>query len=382
MKIRGVNFGNWLVLEKWMSPELFDGIDAEDEVWMNRVMDQAEKEALLKKHRNTYITEKDFKQVADWGMNLIRLPVPFFVFGDREPYIGCIEYVDKAFDWAEKYGVQILVDLHTVPGSQNGYDNGGITGVCKWCKNPEEVEFALSVLERLAQRYGNRRGLYGIEVLNEPISWLVYTTAPSTGKARDKKEAEGSAYVPMKFLKPFYIEAYKRLRRILPEEKTIVFHDGFRLGAWKDFFKKAGMKNVVIDTHIYISAMEGFFPLHILPVYKIYVWYNKRVIKKTARYTPVVVGEWNIVNKRALIRAEKERDTKRQRQICREEHWKIEDLERDAWESSAGWIYWSYKLHSDTDCEEAWKNIRNTLDGWDFTRTAAHGWWREAYDKQ
>ena len=382
MQIRGVNFGNWLVLEKWMSPELFDGIDAEDEVWLNRVMDQAEKEALLKKHRDTYITEKDFKQVADWGLNLVRLPVPFFVFGDREPYIGCIEYVDKAFDWAEKYGVQILLDLHTVPGSQNGYDNGGITGVCKWCKNPEEVEFALSVLERLAQRYGNRRGLYGIEVLNEPISWLVYTTAPSTGKARDKKEAEGSAYVPMKFLKPFYIEAYKHLRRILPEEKTIVFHDGFRLGAWKDFFKKAGMKNVVIDTHIYISAMEGFFPLHILPVYKLYVWYNKRVIKKTARYTPVVVGEWNIVNKRALIRAEKEKDPKRQRQICREEHWKIEDLERDAWESSAGWIYWSYKLHSDTNCEEAWKDIRNTLDGWDFTRTAAHGWWREAYDKK
>lgn len=377
MQIKGVNFGNWLVLEKWMSPELFDGIDAEDEVWMNRVMDQSEKEALLKKHRDTYITEKDFKQVADLGLNLIRLPVPFFVFGDREPYIGCIEYVDKAFDWAEKYGVQILVDLHTVPGSQNGYDNGGITGVCKWCQNPEEVEFALTVLERLAQRYGNRKGLYGIEVLNEPISWLVYTTAPSTGKARDKEEAKGSSYVPLKFLKPFYIEAYKRLRKILPEEKTIVFHDGFRLGAWKDFFEKAGMKNVVIDTHIYISAMEGFLPLHFLPIYKIYVWYNKRLIKKTARHTPVVVGEWNIVNKRALIKADKEKDPERKRQICKEEHWKVEDLERDAWESSAGWIYWSYKLHSELNCEEAWKDIRNTLDGWDFARTAAHGWWRD-----
>ena len=57
MQIKGVNFGNWLVLEKWMSPELFDGIDAEDEVWMNRDMDQQEKGALLKKHRDTYLTE-------------------------------------------------------------------------------------------------------------------------------------------------------------------------------------------------------------------------------------------------------------------------------------------------------------------------------------
>ena len=41
-------------------------------------------------------------------------------------------------------------------------DNGGLTG--GKCKNPEEVEFALTVLERLAKRYGQREGLYGIEV--------------------------------------------------------------------------------------------------------------------------------------------------------------------------------------------------------------------------
>lgn len=31
MKIKGVNLGNWLVLEKWMSSELFKGADADDE---------------------------------------------------------------------------------------------------------------------------------------------------------------------------------------------------------------------------------------------------------------------------------------------------------------------------------------------------------------
>lgn len=30
-KIRGVNLGNWLVLEKWMHPALFEGTSAEDE---------------------------------------------------------------------------------------------------------------------------------------------------------------------------------------------------------------------------------------------------------------------------------------------------------------------------------------------------------------
>lgn len=135
------------------------------EGWLNRKMNPQELKEKMKKHRDTFI---------------------------------------QAFDGAEKYNLQILIDFHTVPDSQNGYDDGGLTGVCKWCKNPDEVEFALGVLERLAQRYGKRNGLYGIEVLNEPISWLVYITAPSTQKAEDKKEAKGSGHVPSAFLEKFH----------------------------------------------------------------------------------------------------------------------------------------------------------------------------------
>ena len=80
-------------------------------------------------------------------MDAVRILVPYFIFGDREPFIGCIEELDKAFNWAEKYGLQILIDLHTAPDSQNGFDNGGISGVCKWSQEPDEVEFELTVLE-------------------------------------------------------------------------------------------------------------------------------------------------------------------------------------------------------------------------------------------
>ena len=259
-KINGTNLGNWLVLEKWMSDLIFEGTDAEDEVWLARLLPPEELATRMKKHRDTYVTEKDFQDIASHGLNLVRIPVPYFIFGDRPPFTGCIEYLDKAFEWAGKYGLKVLIDLHTVPGSQNGYDNGGITGVCKWCTNKKEVEFALSVLERLAERYAPHPALFGIEVLNEPISFSVYTTAPSTGKARDKKEAKGSGYVPMRFLKPFCKKAYCVLRRHLDESKVIVFHDGFRLGRWGNFFQREHMKNVMLDTHIYIFAMENFIP--------------------------------------------------------------------------------------------------------------------------
>lgn len=378
-KIKGVNLGNWLVLEKWMLPELFEGTGAEDEVWLNRKMNPAELKEKMKEHRDTFITEQDFAFIKEQGIWLLRIPVPYFIFGDRPPFNGCVEYLDKAFDWAEKYGLQILIDLHTVPGSQNGYDNGGLTGVCKWCKNPEEVEFALTVLERLAKRYGQRQGLYGIEALNEPISFLVYATAPSTGKAVDKEEAKGSGYVPLPFLENFYRNAYRRLRKILPENKTIVFHDGFRLRHWGKFFRKEHMKNVALDTHIYIFAMESFVPIHMPWVYQIYIKSQQRLIERIQRDVPVVVGEWCICNKyaeKAVSGKSAEESSDRsaqadaQDELRKKRYLEIAAMQLQAWESGAGWIYWSYqfKPNRKEPLDEKWK------ESWDFSRCVENGW--------
>ena len=378
-KIKGVNLGNWLVLEKWMLPEMFEGTGAEDEVWLNRKMNPAELKEKMKEHRDTVITEQDFAFIKEQGIWLLRIPVPYFIFGDRPPFNGCVEYLDKAFDWAEKYGLQILIDLHTVPGSQNGYDNGGLTGVCKWCKNPEEVEFALTVLERLAKRYGQRQGLYGIEALNEPISFLVYATAPTTGKAVDKEEANGSGYVPIPFLENFYRNAYRRLRKILPENKTIVFHDGFRLRHWGKFFRKEHMKNVVLDTHIYIFAMESFVPIHMPWVYQIYIKSQQRLIERIQRDVPVVVGEWCICNKyaeKAVSGKSAEESSDRsaqaaaQDELRKKRYLEIAAMQLQAWESGAGWIYWSYqfKPNRKEPLDEKWK------ESWDFSRCVENGW--------
>ncbi len=369
-QIKGVNFGNWLVLEKWMEPEMFAGVDAEDEVWLNRLMEPEERNERMKQHRDTYITEEDFEYVAERGVNLVRIPVPYFVFGDRPPFLGCIEYLDRAFDWAERYGVQILIDLHTVPGSQNGYDNGGLTGVCKWCRNPEEVEFALTVLERLAGRYAARPGLFGIQVLNEPISFPVWVSSPSFRAAADKEEAKGSWYVPMSFLKPFYTQAYRRLRAILPEEKTIVFHDGFRLTHWNRFFDQQKMKNVMLDTHIYIFAMEKFVPLHFPWVYRIYVGFNRWKIRQVAKHIPVVVGEWCVSCDYATNVGKGREMTEELIELKQKRFREVAALQMDAWSESAGYIYWNYQLLRDRDkpTDDPWK------ESWDLCRCWLRGW--------
>ena len=369
-KIHGTNLGNWLVLEKWMKPDLFASTKTEDETWLSRKLSAEEFADLIKEHRDTYICEEDFRYIAETGLNTVRLPVPYFTFGDRPPFVGCLPWIDKAFDWAEKYGLRILLDLHTVPYSQNGYDNGGITGVCKWCKHPEEVEFALTVLEQLAERYGKRTGLYGIEVLNEPISWIVYVTAPSTGKAVDKEEAKGSGYVPLPFLKSFYTEAYKRIRRYMGTDKTVVFHDGFRLTSWNRFFRESKFENVALDTHIYIFAMESFAPVSKPWVYKLFINMNRRQIARVQKYVPVIVGEWCICNKYADRTGKSIMEAEEYEREQRKKYREIAGFELDAWGEAAGWFYWNYQLLRDRNepVDESWK------ESWDFARCFNHGW--------
>ena len=87
MKVKGVNLGNWLVLEKWMSPSLFDGTTAEDEYYLPTQLSKEVYEAKIKIHRSEYITERDFTRIKSMGMDAVRIPVPYFIFGDREPFL-------------------------------------------------------------------------------------------------------------------------------------------------------------------------------------------------------------------------------------------------------------------------------------------------------
>ncbi len=384
MDIKGVNLGNWLVLEKWMSPGLFAGTTAEDEYYLPTQLSRDVYEARIRTHRAEYITERDFTRIKAMGMNTVRIPVPYFIFGDREPFIGCVEELDRAFCWAERYGLKILVDLHTAPDSQNGFDNGGISGVCKWSQEPEEVEFELTVLERLAQRYGKREGLWGIEVINEPITeetWKLMDV-PSRYPAVDPKKAEGTRPNTLAFIRQFYLDAYDRLRKYLPEEKYVVIHDAFLLKAWKDFMREDKYQNVVLDTHQYLMMAEGMGCEQTIEGYVKYIKENYEAdIREMQEYFPVICGEWCLFNSLAVGKDTKGGQTvlngqegvSRER-ISDEEKKKIyqalADAQLEAWKAGSGYFYWSYKLLVDTVNEDGWVG----WDSWDLGRCVDFGW--------
>ena len=384
MYLKGVNLGNWLVLEKWMSPALFEGTTAEDEYYLPRQLSKEVYEARIKIHRAEYITERDFTRIKSMGMDAVRIPVPYFIFGDREPFIGCVEELDKAFCWAEKYGLQILIDLHTAPDSQNGFDNGGISGVCKWSQEPDEVGFELSVLERLAKRYGTRPGLWGIEILNEPILEDMWTTMDVANryKPADPEKARGSRPNTMEFIRSFYLEAYDRIRKYMPDEKYVVIHDAFELKAWKEFMREDKYKNVVLDTHQYLMVAEALGCEQTVESYTAYIRGTlAKDIEEMQQYFPVICGEWCLFNSLACGC-----DTKGGQSVLNgvegapaevvspEEKKRIYSAlakeQLDAWKKGSGYFYWSYKLLVDTVNDAGWIG----WDSWDFGRCTDFGW--------
>lgn len=384
MKVKGVNLGNWLVLEKWMSPALFDGTTAEDEYYLPTQLPKEVYEARIKVHRSEYITERDFTRIKAMGMDAVRIPVPYFIFGDREPFIGCIEELDNAFNWAERYGLKILIDLHTAPDSQNGFDNGGISGVCKWSQQPDEVEFELSVLERLAKRYGTREGLWGIEVINEPILeefWDVMGVQKRYPPV-DPKKAEGTKPNTRAFIRQFYLDAYDRIRKHMPEDKYVVIHDAFELKAWKDFMREEKYKGVVLDTHQYLMMAELDGCPQTVEGYLQYIEeHYKKDIAEMQEYFPVICGEWCMFNSLACGVDTKGGQTvlNGQEGTCVEVmsdeekkkiYNKIVQAQLDAWNTGSGYFYWSYKLLTDTVNTKGWVG----WDSWDLGRCVDFGW--------
>ena len=113
--LRGVNLGGWLLLEKWMTPSLFAGLEATDETtWCAELGHQAP--ARLRAHWESFITREDFAWLAGVGVNAVRIPVGHWIFGPPYPYHakyganphpfveGGLDVLDRAFQWATEFG--------------------------------------------------------------------------------------------------------------------------------------------------------------------------------------------------------------------------------------------------------------------------------------
>lgn len=236
-KARGVNLGNWLVLEEWMYSSWFDATapGAVDE-WTFCQTLGSNCTSVLQNHWQTWVTESDIATIANAKANTLRIPIGFWAFVDplaSEPYVRSTQLVEltRVLGYAQTYGMTVIVDLHGLPGSQNGQDHSGHAGTIGFYSADNQAR-ALQTVQAAATWIANS-GFAGttisaLEVANEPAIanwevWLQY--------------------------KDYVVRAHEIIQATIPSVATM-FHDGFwEMSPWNQFFTASD--NAVIDTHKY-----------------------------------------------------------------------------------------------------------------------------------
>lgn len=118
-----------------------------------------------KKHMDSFITEKDFKTIASWGFDHVRLPFDYNILEDKNGnYIEeGFERIDKVIEYCHKYSLNTVLDLHKTAGFVFDVDES------------ENVFFSNEILqerfyrlwEKLSERYGKFHETTMFELLNE-----------------------------------------------------------------------------------------------------------------------------------------------------------------------------------------------------------------------
>lgn len=212
--------------------------------------------------------------------------------------------MDRLLDWIYARGMTVLLDIHTMKDSQNGFDNSGQSMGFQWTSsltaefsglttfehwpirtanwigtfdpktasytdiNYANVDHALKVIRKVVERYAGHPAVLGLEPLNEP--WQ---------------------YTPMHALKRFYWEGYLIVKSKAPYWKYIM-HDSFRLTKWGGFMK--GCPERALGTHILQIEIKTYYLQGLRhsprPLQQNFLWKTPTFIKHGATPTPRLVS--------------------------------------------------------------------------------------------
>jgi len=180
--IRGINLGGWLSIEPFITPSLFNQYSTSqgvvDEWTLCQTLGTAKAKATIEKHYATFVNEQTFADIQAAGFDHIRLPYPYWAVTtyDSDPYVPQVawRYLLRGLEYARKYGLRINLDLHALPGSQNGWNHSGHLGQIGWLNGTDgalNAQRSLDIHKQLTTffaqpRYANLVTMYGLA--NEP----------------------------------------------------------------------------------------------------------------------------------------------------------------------------------------------------------------------
>ena len=210
LQLRGINAGQILLQEGWMSPFALEPLKNPDGSYVkddgdniqypeftemelrqalsnNPNLEGYDVEQLLSYYYSCFFTEEDFRIIKeDLGLNVIRLP--FFYLNilnedlTRKEETQAFAYLDWFVEQAGNHGLYVILDLHGAPGSQSGYEHAGsVKGEAGLWGSEENVAATVDLWDYVSEHYLNTRPDLGkwiasYDLLNEPTYTYKGTT--------------------------------------------------------------------------------------------------------------------------------------------------------------------------------------------------------------
>ncbi|KAJ2700778.1 hypothetical protein FB645_004867 [Coemansia sp. IMI 203386] len=368
--VRGVNIGGFLVLEPWIRPSIFREWNhipnnaPVDEWSFCAVLGKEECSRRLHQHWAEWVQEADIQTLSSMHINTLRIPIGYWALApnENEPYVqGQIPYLKQVLEWAKKYAMRVILDLHGVPGSQNGFDNSGRRGDIKWSKNPTDIPRtldALGVLAEIANEYP--LNVVAIQAVNEPANWGI----------------------PKSTIALFYQLAYRRVKSVAPQA-ALVFHDAFLPDAEWESIVPQNLTDSLLDTHIYHVFSQEQLQLsaegHILQACD-----SGTKIRQSNQRVRTICGEFSLATTDCArwlngfqrgarwdgsfqtdrpvvpgVTCHGEEDLRYWSREKREAARRFAMAQIQSYEKGSGWIFWNFKAEN----AASWDFIRLTREG-------------------
>ncbi len=312
-----------MVLEPWITPSLFRGTYAKDEYTLMHSLGREEATLRIEVHRRSFVTESDFLWIASNGLNAVRLPVGYYVFGNESPFLeGSLAYIDKVFNWANKYKLKVLIDLHALKGSQNGKFHSAKEGRREWLKSSNMTQ-TLSVIDRLLNRYQDHPQLLGLQIVNEPFVWGAFSYYKRVREHLEQRHVKTLLIMGDAFM-PRYMNT--RLKCIQGEDAVLDVH----------FYQTEGWRNKRRSAESRLNRVQ----------------HQARLIERIQQSQRVIVGEWSMAF---------DKESQFYKQQSKQDILSMErqygETQVKAFDAAFAWFYWTYK----TEDKGIW-SLRDHID--------------------
>lgn len=241
--LNGVNLGNWMLMETWMS---FIEEYAED--WgyydtlevLNERFGAKKTDALVAAYEENFITEADIAQIERLGFNCVRVPFWYRNFMNEDGSWRTENADDnpgfQRLDWlletCAAHGIYVILDLHGAPGGQSMNHCTGKAGRNELYESEERMAQTVSLWQAIAARYKDNKAVAAYDLLNEPQNNSGYTgeyawEAESEEAVRRTNEAYDTLYHAVRKIDPDHVISFEGVwsTTVLPDPESMGYEN-------------------------------------------------------------------------------------------------------------------------------------------------------------